>query len=138
MTNYGGASITRGATAGNKNVMLPITITAPLLGQNVTVTGLDIYWSGQTEFDGIAAVLLRRQTGVCGSAACFANILFDSADRVCDVANNPTGCTIHFDLTENNVLTADSGILYLTLEFAFSGASTWIQVGGVKLTVSHN
>ena len=53
-------------------------------------------------------------------------------------SNNPTGCTLHYDLTTNNVLTADSGILYLTLELAFSGASTRIDIGGVKLTLRHD
>lgn len=138
MTNFGGARVTRGATAGFKNVMLPITMTAPLLGQDVRITGLDIYWSGQTDLDAITAVLLRRQTGVCSSASCFASILQDPADHVCDVGNNPTGCALHFDLTANNVLTADSGILYLTIELAFSSDTSWIEIGGVKLTVSHN
>ena len=41
-------------------------------------------------------------------------------------------------LTSNNVLTADSGILYLTLELAFSGSTTWVEIGGVRLTLEHN
>ena len=138
MNTTGGASITRGATAGNKNVMLPITVTGPLFGQNVRVTGLDVYWAGETEFEAISAVLLRRQTGVCAASACYANILFDSTDHSCDDAIYPTGCVLHYDLTTNNVLTVDSGILYLTLEFAFSGASTRIDIGGVKLTLRHD
>jgi hypothetical protein len=138
MTNYGGARITRGAAAGNKNIMLPITMTAPLLGQDVRITGLDIYWSGQTEFDGISAVLLRRQTGVCSTSSCFASIVYDLSDHLCVVGSNPTGCALHFDLTTNNVLTVDSGILYLTIELAFNSDTSWIEIGGAKLTFTHN
>ena len=138
MDSIGGARITRGATAGNKNVMLPIAIPGPLYGQNVTISGMDIYWVGDTEFDAISAVLMRRQTGVCASASCYANILYDTADHVCDYGNFPTGCKLHYDLTSNNVLTADSGILYLTLELAFSGSTTWVEIGGVRLTLEHN
>jgi hypothetical protein len=138
MDTVGGAKITRGGTAGTKNVMLPITIPGPLYGQNVTVTGLDVYFSGQTATDGLTAVLLRRQTGVCSSASCYVTILSDGTDRFCASASYPTGCPVHWDLTANNVLTADSGILYLTLELTFSSDTSWIDIGGVRLTLKHN
>jgi hypothetical protein len=137
MDTVGGALITRGATAGSKNVMLPITLPAPLYGQNATVTGLDVYFSGQTEFDGISVVLLRRQTGVCATSSCYATILSDPTNYNCPSATNPTGCIVHYNLTSNNVLTADSGILYLTLELDFSGATSWVDIGGVRLTLKH-
>jgi hypothetical protein len=138
MDTVGGAQIKRGATVGTKNVMLPITLTAPLYGQNVTVTGLDVYFSGQTGTDGISVVLLRRQTGVCSAASCYATILYSTSDHFCASASNPTGCTVHYDLTTNNVLTADSGILYLTLELTFSSDTSWIDIGGLRLTLKHN
>jgi hypothetical protein len=138
MNTTGGARITRGATAGKKNVMLPITVTGPLFGQNVTITDLDVYWAGETGFEAISAVLLRRQEGVCITTECYTNILFDTVDHTCEDSLNPTGCTLHYDLTTNNVLTADKGILYLTLELAFSGESTLIDIGGVKLTLRHD
>jgi hypothetical protein len=138
MNTTGGASITRGATAGNKNVMLPITVTGPLFGQNVRVTGLDVYWAGETEFEAISAVLLRRQTGVSITSQYYASLLHDAVDHTCQSSINPTGCTLHYDLTTNNVLTSDSGILYLTLELAFNGASSQIDIGGVKLTLRHD
>ncbi|MCL4263910.1 MAG: hypothetical protein KJ069_11875 [Anaerolineae bacterium] len=138
MDTIGGALIYRGAAAGFKNVMLPITLPGTLYGQDVRVTDMDIYWQGNTDFDAITAVLLRRQTGVCSTSACYASILQDTADHVCDVGNNSTGCVQHYDLTTNNVLTADSGVLYLTLELGFSGASTWIDLGGVRLTLEYD
>ena len=138
MDTVGGAKIYRGATAGNKNVMLPITVPGTLYGQNVRLTGMEIHWAGQTEFDGLAAVLLRRQTGVCGTSSCYLTILFDTTDHVCDVGNNPTGCVQSYNLSNNNVLSPDSGVLYLTLELGFSGASTWVEIGGVRLTLAYD
>jgi hypothetical protein len=99
---------------------------------------LDVYWSGDTDFDAISAILLRRQTGVCETATCYASLLNDGTDRTCEDSVYPTGCTVHFDLTSNNTLTANSGVLYLTVEMAFSGASTWVEIGGVRLTLEHD
>jgi hypothetical protein len=137
LDTIGGAFIRRGADAGNKNVMLPITLPGMLYGQNVRVVGLDIYWQGETEFDDITAVLLRRQDGgVCPT--CYLNILYDPTDLVCDAGNNPTGCVQHYDLTANNVLDDSSGVLYLTIELFFSGPSSYVDLGGVKLTLEHD
>jgi hypothetical protein len=142
MTNFGGAVVQRGATAGNKNVMLPITIPGPLYGQDVRVTGADIFWKGETEFDVISAFLMRRQTGVCttNSTSCFVNMIYITNDFTCDAANNPEGCTVSFSsaFIDNDVLTADSGILYLTIEFAFNSATSQIWIGGVRLTLEHD
>lgn len=138
LDTIGGAYIERGATAGNKNVMLPITLAGSLYGQPARVTALDIYWVGETDFDAIVHVLMRRQTGVCTSSDCYLNLISDPTDRVCDIGNNPTGCVTHIDITTNNVLTADSGVLYLTLELGFSGGSTYIDLGGIRLTVEYD
>ena len=138
MNNTGGATIYRGATTGLKNVMLPITIPGTLYGQNVRITDLDLYWVGATQFDVISAVLMRRQTGVCSTSPCYVNILFDSADHVCDVTTDPTGCTLHYDLTTNNVLSSNSGVIYLTIELGFSGPASPIDFGGARLTLEYD
>jgi hypothetical protein len=142
MDTIGGAKIYRGATAGNKNVMLPITVPGPLYGQNVTVSGLDIYWVGDTTSDRITAVRMVRQIHVCSTppSSCYAEILHDDTARSCADSTNPTGCTLSFPSAEldNNVLTAESGILYLTLELTFFSDSTWVEIGGVRLTLEHN
>jgi hypothetical protein len=138
MDTVGGAIVKRGEALGNKNVMLPITITGPLYGQNVTVTGMDIYFKGDTASDFISVVLLRRQTGVCSGASCYATILADNTDLICNAADNPTGCSHHWNITTNNVLSANSGFLYLTLELAFSGSDSKIEIGGVRLTLAHD
>jgi hypothetical protein len=135
MNTTGGAQIERGAVASNKNVMLPITIPGQLYGQDVTVTDMNIYWVGDTDFDAITAVLLRKQTGVCPT--CYQTIIHDGTDRTCHDDLEPDGCVIHYNLTSNNVLDDGSGILYLTIEMGFSGSSTPIDIGGVRLTLAH-
>lgn len=138
MNNHGGADIRRGATIGSKNVMLPITIPGTLYGQEAKITALDLYWSGETQFDAITAILLRRQTGVCTESECFESLLHDSATHTCDNDVEPTGCTLHFDLNTNNVLSANSGVLYLTIELAFNGEASPIDFGGARLTLEYN
>lgn len=137
MTSIGAARVYRGDVAGYKNVMLPITVPGELYGQDVTVTGLDIYWVGDTDTEAITAVLMRRQTGVCSTSSCYETILFDTADHTCNEDIFSTGCTLHYNLSNNNVLSSSSGILYLTIEMGFSGASSWIDIGGVRLTLAH-
>lgn len=136
LDTIGGAQITRGADAGVKYVVLPITLPGTLYGQDVILTGLDIHWVGETEFDGLTDVRLRRQVGVCPT--CYEDILHDSADYVCDLANNLNGCVLHFDLTSNNVLSADSGIVYLGVGLNFSGSTTYVELGGVRLSLEYH
>jgi hypothetical protein len=139
LNSHGGAQIKQGADVGPKSVVLPITIAGTLYGQDVKLTGLDIYWQGDTEFDAISTIRLRRQTGACGIAdTCYLQILVDTVDKTCENGVEPDGCIIHYDLTTNNILNPNSGILYLTVEFAFGGASTWIDFGGARLTLEYN
>ena len=81
---------------------------------------------------------MRRQTGVCSGSSCYVNLLYDATDYGCDIGVNPTGCTTHFDLISNNVLSSNSGVLYLTIEFFFSGPSSPIDLGGVRLTLEYD
>ena len=138
LDSIGGAKIKRGGPSGTRNVMLPITITGPLYGQPVKLTGLDIYFQTDSDLDVITAVLLRRQTGVCSTSSCYVNILYNTSDYGCEDSAFPTGCTQHFDLTTNNIITDGSGIVYLTIELAFSGDTTWIDIGGIRLTLEHD
>jgi hypothetical protein len=91
---------------------------------------------GQTEFDVISVVQLRRQTGVCPT--CYASILADSVARTCPSAINVTGCRQTYALTTNNVLTTDSGALFLCLHLAFNSETSYIELGGVRLTLEHD
>ena len=140
MMSTGGAELLSGDPdpAHTKYVVLPITIAGTLYGQNVRLTALDIFWQGDTEFDAVVDMRLRRQTGACWAANCYLEIIHDSADYTCDTANNSQGCTIHNDLTDFNILTPDSGIVYLGIGLNFSGSSTKIRLGGVRLTLEYD
>ncbi len=136
LDSIGGAKVTPGATASPRYVMLPVTVTGPLFGQNVTVSGLEIYWVGNTDMDSISDIRLRRQTGVCNS--CYVDILHDSTDHICHEDGHAEGCIVHYNLTANNVLSEDSGILYLMMQLMASASDSWIRIGGARLTLEHD
>jgi hypothetical protein len=137
LDSIGGAFVKSGATTGNKNVMLPITIPGTLYGQKIRVTGIQIHWKSQTDLDGISAVLMRRQTGgVCNT--CYVNMLYDTEDKVCPSSDNANGCITTYSMTSNNELSADSGVMYLTIELGFSGTNTYVEIGGVRLLLEHD
>jgi hypothetical protein len=128
--DYGGYKVYGGSDWGRfKRVVLPVTIPGQLYGQNVTVTGMDLYYTVSGDMTAIDAVILRRQDGVGAGAG----ILYDDSSLTCDVAQ----CTKHWDLTSNNVLSDERGILHLVLRLAFSGEAPYVQVGGVRLTLKH-
>ena len=133
----GAAYLTRGPSTGTKYVVLPITVPGVLLGQNVTVSRLHIYWAAQTASEASPSFLLRRQDGACGTSSCYDTILHLSMNRTCTPASHPNGCIIQYDLETNNILTASSGILYLAIGFDFANDSNWIRLGGARLTLEH-
>lgn len=126
---YGGVKATRGADTGTKDVMLPVTLPGQLYGQDVTLTGIDVYFESETDFDGIGVTAVRRQSGA-GSGDL---IRWDDTDRVCESA-----CSYHLDLTTNNVLDDEHGVVYIAFQLFFSGSSTYVQIGGVRLTLEHD
>ena len=128
LDTVGGVKVMRGAATGTKDVMLPVTIPGQLYGQNVKVTGIDVYFKSQGDFDGVGATVVRRQSGA-GSGQL---VLFDGTDRVC-----VTACSYHLDLTNNNVLSDGRGVVYVAFQLFFSGSSSYVQVGGVRLTLEH-
>jgi hypothetical protein len=126
---FGGVKVRRGADPGTKDVMLPVTLPGQLYGQDVTLTGIDVYFESQGDFDGIGATAVRRQTGA-GSGDL---IRWDGSDRVCSPA-----CSYHLDLTNNNVLDDQHGIVYVAFQLFFGGSSSYVQIGGVRLTLEHD
>jgi len=128
---YGGVKVTRGADAGNKDVMLPVILPGQLYGQDVTLTRIDVYFKSQSDFDGIGGTFVRRQTEV-GSGD---TIISDGTDRACPAG---TSCSYYLDLTQNNVLDDEHGIVYIAFQLFFGGASNYVQIGGVRLTLEHD
>jgi hypothetical protein len=74
--------------------MLPVILPGQLYGQNVTVTGVDVYLitTGSSYIDG---TYVRRQSGAGSGDLILANL----TDRACSSA-----CSYHLALTANNVL----------------------------------
>lgn len=137
MDTIGGAFVRRGATVGVKYVMLPVTIPGVLYGQNVTISAIDIYFVTETEFDVITDIRVRLQNGgVCPS--CYLNLLYDDADHGCAISVAPTGCVLHYDLTANNTLGPNAGVIHIGLGLNFAGDSSYVDIGGVRLTLEHD
>lgn len=137
LNSQGGVRIQSGTT-GNviRNVVLPITIVGTLYGQDVRLSELEIYWKGSTPLDAISTIRLRRQTGVCST--CYVEIRADTADHTCWYDTYPQGCTISNALSTGNVLSENSGILYLTMELIFNNTDSWFDFGGARLTLEYN
>jgi len=129
---YGGYEVYGGADWGvNKTVVLPVTVFGQLYGQNVKVTGLDLYYTYSGDLTAITRVAMRRQNGVGAGNTIFTH----DPDLACGAGAQ---CTRHWDLTQNNVLSDQRGILYIALELAFAGPNSYVQIGGVRLTLEHD
>ena len=136
---FGGARITGGPDWGTtKYVVMPVTIAGTLYGQDVKITGLDLYWLCSHDLMGIANIRLRRTI----DANSYQDIIFSEGSEGsggwgCEDSVNPNGCTIHLTASSNNILTADSGILHLVIGLSFAGETTWNRIDGIRLTLEY-
>ncbi len=129
---YGGFKITGGSGwATPKVVVLPVTIAGQLYGQNITVTGLDLYYTVSADLTAITATSMRRQNGVGAGDVIFT----DSTDLTCTSGSQ---CEKHWDLTQNNILSDGQGIIYIAFELGFPDSTANVQIGGVRLTIEHD
>jgi hypothetical protein len=129
MQMSGAAKVYRGATAGAKYIFFPITTPGVLYGQNVTVESITVYYrceNGANNY--IAGTSLTKQT----DADSYVSILADGTDRTSNVASSYT-----LNLTTDNVLSGSQGILGLYLTLDFENDTEYIQIGGVRLRLSH-
>ncbi len=129
---YGGYQVQGGSDwIHNKTVLVPVTIPGQLYGQNVTVTGLDLYYRTSDDVTGIAVSAMRLQNGVGAGDLIF----WDGTDYVCP---SPAQCTKHWDPTTNNVLSDQRGVLYIAFQLSFASETSYVQIGGVRLTLEHD
>ncbi|MBU0496254.1 MAG: hypothetical protein KKB13_30740 [Chloroflexi bacterium] len=125
----GAARVYRGATAGAKYIFIPITLPGVLYGQAVTVKSITVYYrceNGANNY--ITGTSLTKQT----AADSYASLLGDGTDRTSNTATSYT-----LNLTTNNVLSSSQGVLGLYLTLAFANDAEYIQIGGVRLLLSH-
>ncbi len=129
---YGGYQVKGGSDwVNNKTVLVPVTVPGQLYGQNITVTGLDLYYRTSDDLTGIVVSAMRLQNGVGAGN----QIFWDDTDYVCPA---PAQCTKHWDLTTNNVLSDQRGVLYIAFQLCFASESAYVQIGGVRLTLEHD
>jgi hypothetical protein len=128
---YGGFRISGGSGwATPKVVALPITIYGQLYGQDVTVTDVDLYYTVSADLTAITTTNMRRQDGVGAGDLVFS----DGTDLTCVPGAQ---CSKHWNLSQNNVLNNQRGILYLAFELGFPSSTDYVQIGGVRLTLEH-
>jgi len=89
---------------------------------------MDVYLDSQSNRDGIVRTTVRRQTGAGEGVT-----LVDTAEyHLCGDA-----CSYHIKLTQNNVLSDASGVLYIAFRLRFDGPNRFVNIGGVRLTLEH-
>jgi hypothetical protein len=125
----GATRVYRGATAGAKYIFIPITLPGVLYGQAVTVKSITVYYmclNGANNY--ITGTSLTKQT----AADSFTSLIADSTDLTSNTATSYT-----LNITTNNVLSSNQGILGVYLTLAFANDIDYIQIGGVRLQLNH-
>jgi hypothetical protein len=107
---------------------LPVEIPAVLLGQNVTVEQLTVYYQMDDPSAYIAQVSLVKGTGANQST----NLLLDNTDLT------STSATSHSYTPANATLDSSSGWLMVHFVLYFDGIADPIDIGGVRLRLGHN
>lgn len=133
MNSVGGAIIKRGAVAGRKNVLLPITYMSASFDTRTRITALEITYSCSTGAESISAILLRRGYGSCSSTSCYSSLLHHTSDLTCTVGT----CIRQIVVNDQDYMYFQNQSLYLTLELSFSSADSLIEIGGVRLYMEH-
>lgn len=125
----GAVRVYRGGTAGAKYIFFPVTLPGELYGQAVTVKSITVYYQCQNGANNyITGTSLTKQT----DAFSFVSLLSDSSDHISNTADSYT-----LNPATNNVLSNTEGILGLYLTLAFANDTEYIQIGGVRLILSH-
>jgi hypothetical protein len=125
----GAAIIWRGSAAGIKTIYYPITLPSVLYGQYTTLKSLTIYYKCSNGANGyIDYVDLNIQT----DADSWLSVVDDTTDRTSTVATSFT-----LQLTENNELSSNQGILGLYMYLNFANDSDYVQIGGIRLQLGH-
>ena len=126
----GSVQIRRGGTAGFKDIYIPITLPGVLYGQPVKIEEITVYYrcqDGTKNYIGMTQLL--KQTDADSAAI----IVSDTTDRKSNTATSYT-----LNLTANNTLSSDQGILGLYMMLEFDDDINYIQIGGVRLRLGHH
>jgi hypothetical protein len=116
------------SVAGTRYFYLPVEIPAVLLGQNVTVEQLVVYYRVTDPSSFIDEVSLVKGTGANTSA----DLLVDGTNLTSTAAATRTYTPA------NATLDSSSGWLMVRFVLSFDGATDYIDIGGVRLRLGHN
>jgi len=126
--DYTEVEIFRGATAGGKTVMVPITIPAVLYGQNVRISAMRVYYKvAGTAY--ISATRLYKATDVDSHET----LINDGTDRTSTTASA-------YSLTPDALyddLSSTAGILMAEFSLSFSNDTDAVTIAGIRLTLDH-
>jgi hypothetical protein len=125
----GAARIWRGSALGVKTIYIPIQLPGVLYGQSVTIKQLTVYYLCSNSTN---AYIDYTDLNVQTDADSWLGIVDDNTDHTSTVASSYS-----LSITQNNVLTGSRGILGMYLYLAFQNDSDYVQLGGVRLLLSH-
>ena len=113
----------------HKVIYLPVTIPAVLYGQNVTVEEMRVYYRSQNGTNSyIDETDLYAQT----DADSWIQMRTDTNNHTSNTAASYT-----LAITQNNVLSTTQGAIGLFMYLNFANDTDYIQIGGVRLRLSH-
>lgn len=123
----------RYTTAGDKALVVGIPLSAVLYGQPVKVEEVTIYYNVSNEATYITqtGVIKQLTSGMMGGGPEFVYLVDDTTDR------NSINYT-SYSLSVNQLLSADTGFLTVTLVVHFDDASHSIDLGGVRVRLGHH
>jgi hypothetical protein len=124
----GSAQISRGSTAGNKHIRIPITIPAVLYGRPVRVTSVRVYYDCE---NGANNYIMETELYKMTDTNSWVSLVDDSTNRQSNTAASYSLATDD----DYNTLSASQGILSLRLGLRFTDDSDYVQIGGVRLTL---
>jgi hypothetical protein len=123
----GSAIVYRGATVGDKTIYFPITLPGVLYGQGTTIKQITVYYKS-TANSYISYVDMNLQT----NADNYLNVVSDVTDLT-----STTPANYSIAVTTNNVLSANQGILGLYMYLTFANDTEGVEIGGIRLRLSH-
>lgn len=129
IASNGGAILYRGAAAGTKSVIYPLTLPTQLYGRAVKVESVTVYYKVLNSSNGyITMVYLTKST----DADSLVDLVADATDRTSTTATSFTLVP-----TANNVLGPNEGLV-LELHFNFADDAAWVLISGVRVQLGHH
>jgi len=125
----GAARVWRGSAAGTKVIYLPVTLPGVLYGQDVTIDQITVYYRSQ---NGTNSYITETDLYVATDADSWSQLVANTTNHTSNIASSYT-----IQVTQNNVLSSSRGVLGLFIYLTFANDTEYLQIGGVRLHLSH-